>query len=426
MATQTTSRPAYRLRSLVSILAAHLTLASPDLQGENWPQWRGPNGDGISAEEDVPVEWSPARNVLWKTAIQGEGHSSPTVWEDSVFVTTVLKESKERLLLRFDARSGQELWRRVVVTAEVEPMHRENSAASSTPVTDGQHVFTSFQNGRQVDVQCYDYAGKRVWTAQPLRFAGEHGYSYTPLLWADLLIFDFAQNDEPAVVALDKRTGRIRWRFDRNSREISHVTPLLIPAGGRSQVVVCGSNEIRSFEPETGKSLWWCDGPTDVCVAGLSYGEGVVFATGGYPRRTRMAVKTSGRGDVTQSGVVWSLGREVTYVPSPVFHQGHLYTVVDDGLLYCFDATTGKAVWEHRLGGRFRSSLVLAAGNVYATNDKGRTTVFKASPGGFQPVAVNDLQEFCYTIPAISNGRIFLRTGSHLYCIASAEHSGQR
>jgi outer membrane protein assembly factor BamB len=400
-------------------------LVAPFIHAGNWAQWRGPNGDGISGEKNVPTEWGTAKNVLWRTAIPGEGHSSPTVWEDSVFLTTVLKESRERLLLRLDARAGKVLWQRVIVTANLERMHRENSSASSTPLTDGQHVFTSFQNGRRVDLQCYDFDGQRVWSVQPLGFEGEHGYSYTPLLCDDLLIYDFAQNDEAAVLALDKKTGQTRWRFDRKTREISHVTPLLVTAGGTRQVVVCGSDEIRSFVPETGKSLWWCDGPTEVCVAGLSYGDGLVFATGGYPRRTRLAVKATGRGDASSSQVVWSLGREVSYVPSPVFHQGHLYTVVDDGMLYCFDARTGKAVWEQRLGGRFRCSLVLADGNIYATNDKGLTTVFKATSSGFQSVAVNDLQEFCYATPAISNGRIFLRTGGHLYCIGAAESAGQ-
>ncbi len=397
----------------LSLLAALPKLAS----GENWPQWRGPNGDGISPEKNVPIEWSDSQNVIWKTPIPGEGHSSPVVWNDSVFITTALKDSKERLLLRLDANSGKVVWQRVVVTAEVEPMHRENSSASSNPVTDGARVYTSFQNGKRVDLQCYDFAGNRVWSAQPLSFVGQHGYSYTPLLYQELVIFDFAQNDEAAVIALDKNTGAIRWRHDRATKDISHIAPLLVNDAGTRQLIVCGSDEIRSFDPDTGKSLWWCQGPTEVCVAGLAYGDGLVFANGGYPKRTRMAVRTSGRGDVTATQVAWSLAREVSYVPSPVYHQGHFYTIVDDGLLYCFDAKTGKAAWEHRLGGHIRSSLVLADGNIFATNDKGVTTVFRATPEGFQSVAVNDLKEFCYATPAIANGRIFIRTGNHLYCV---------
>jgi outer membrane protein assembly factor BamB len=404
-------------RPLWAPAAALGWLVAVTAHAENWPQWRGPRGDGTSLETKVPTQWGPEQNVAWKTALPGEGHSSPVVWDQSVFVTSALKDSGDRLLIRVDATTGKILWHRVVLNAGIEAMHRENSAASSTPVTDGELVFTSFQNGPRVDVRCFDRHGKQLWVAQPLRFEGMHGYSYTPVLYRDLVIVDFSQNDEAAVIALDKKSGRVRWRFDRGSREISHVTPLLVNAGGIEQLIVCGSDEIRSFDPASGKSRWWCRGPTEVCVAGLAFGDGVVFATGGYPRRTRVAVKADGSGDVTSSHLLWSLSREVSYVPSPVYHAGYLYTVVDEGRLYCFDAKTGQAVWDQRLGGRFRASLVLADGNLYATNDQGVTTVARATPEGFQPVAVNDLREFCYATPAISNGRLFIRTGANLYCI---------
>ncbi len=398
-----------------------LLLLNPFAHADNWPQWRGPKGDGISAEKSVPVTWSTTQNVVWKTAIPGEGHSSPMVWNDSVFLTTAMPDTGERRLIRLDAKSGKILWQRPVLAAPVEAMHRENSPASSTPITDGTRVYTSFQNGKRADIACYDFAGKRLWSAQPVSFAGEHGYSYTPLLHGDLLIYDFCQNDDSAVIAFDKNTGRIRWRHTRKKKEISHITPIFVNEGGRAQLITCGGDEVRSFDPATGKTLWWCDGPTDVCVAGLCHADGVVFATGGYPKRTRLAVRANGSGNVTATHVVWTTGREVSYVPSPVFADGHLFTVVDDGLLYCFNPKTGKAVWDHRLGGRFRSSLVLADGNIYAANDKGVTTVFRASSAGFQPVAANDLQEFCYTTPAIANGRIFIRTGGNLYCIGHSE-----
>jgi outer membrane protein assembly factor BamB len=392
---------------LVSVLNAH---------AENWPQWRGPNGDGISSETSVPAQWGTSQNVAWKTRILGEGHSSPVVFGNNVFLTTATKDG-QRYLLRIDTSSGNIVWQRIVLSAAVESMHRENSPASSTPVTDGTYVFTSFQNGSRVDLQCYDYSGERIWSVQPLQFRGMHGYSYTPVLFGELVIYDFSQNDESAVIALDKKTGQQRWRFTHPKQEISHVTPIIVK-GARPQLVVCGGDYIRSFEPTTGQPIWSADGPTDVCVAGLSFGDETVFANGGYPKKTRMAVKTTGSGDVTASHLAWSTSREVTYVPSPVYSKGHLYTVVDDGLLYCFEAKSGDAVWNHRIGGRFRSSLVLAAGNVYATNDKGLTTVFRATPEKFIQVASNNLAEFCYATPAISNGRIYVRTGSNLYCIS--------
>ena len=395
-----------------------LCALSFSVRAENWPQFRGAKGDGISNESNIPVQWDTTKNVAWKTPIPGEGHSSPTVWERSLFLTTAAKNNGQRYLLRLDTVTGRIAWQQVAVTAPLEDMHRENSAASSTPVTDGTYVFTSFQNGNHVDLQCYDFTGRRVWSYQPATFRGMHGYSYTPVLFRDLVIYDLSQNDQSSVIALDKKTGQQRWRYIRKKKEISHVTPVILQ-GARPQLVICGGDEVRAFDPLTGKSLWWADGPTDVCVAGISFGEDTVFVNGGYPRKTRMAIKTSGSGDVTQSHVAWSTGREVTYVPSPVYFKGHVYTVVDDGLVYCFDAKTGDATWNHRIGGRFRSSLVLANGNIYATNDRGLTTVFQATPDRFVPVATNNLAEFCYATPAISNGRIYMRTGAQLYCIAA-------
>src|SRR6185436_11295142 len=153
-----------------------------DVQAENWPQWRGPKGDGVSSETSVPIQWDTTRNVAWKTTIPGEGHSSPVVWDKTVFLTTAAKDSGQRYLVRIDATTGKIVWQQLVLRAPVESMHRENSAASSTPVTDGTNIFTSFQNGPRADFQCYDFSGRKLWGIQPLSFKGMHGYSYTPVI----------------------------------------------------------------------------------------------------------------------------------------------------------------------------------------------------------------------------------------------------
>ncbi|MBM3836095.1 MAG: serine/threonine protein kinase [Verrucomicrobia bacterium] len=411
------------MKLLRSLLAAAVLSSALHVQSENWPQFRGPRGDGTSLEKGVPTRWSATENVRWKTSLPGQGHSAPIVWDNSVFLTTAVKESERRLLLRLAADSGKILWQRTVVTAASESMHGENSGASSTPATDGAYVFTSFQAGDRVDLRCFDFDGNLVWSTQPLRFDGEHGYSYSPIVHQNLLLFDCRQEGEAALLALDKKTGKVLWRAKPGRARISHVTPLVIQNDGRDQVVVCGSDEIRSYNPSTGDELWRCDGPSDVAVAGLSFGNGMVFATAGYPTKTRLAVRASGRGNVTKSHVAWSLRRQVTYVPSPVFHDGYLYTVLDDGMLLCFDTKNGEPAWEHRLGGRFRASLLLANGHVYAVNDQGLTTVFEATPKAFRPVASNQLKEFCYATAAIAGGSIFIRTAGHLYCIGTGHGS---
>lgn len=402
----------------VLAMAAAAGLAA-GASAENWPQYRGPAGDGRSNEKNLPVSWSKTEGVRWKQAIPGEGHSSPAVWGESIFLTTALPDGS-RVLMQLNAGDGRVNWRLPLFQAPKESMHRENSSASSSPVTDGERVITSFQNGNRVDWRCFDFSGKELWAVKPLEFTGEHGYGYTPIIYKDLVIFDCRQEGEAATMALDKRTGQVRWRATPGKKRISHIPPLIVNNGQREQVVVSGSDETRSYDPLTGKELWRADGPSDVAVAGLSFGEGLVFATAGYPAKTRMAIRVDGSGDVTKTGVAWKTQRQVTYVPSPVYHDKHLYMVADDGLLYCFDAKTGQAKWEERLGGRHRTSLIYADGKIYATNDKGKTTVFKASPAAFEKVAENDLGEFCYATPAISEGRIYLRTGENLYCLENS------
>ena len=406
---------------LLSFLLIFASLAPlvPSSFGENWPQFRGPRGDGTSSEKDIPTRWSQTENIAWKTPVPGVGHSSPVVWENAVFLTSAL-ENGQRLLIRFDATSGKSLWEKVVVKAERESMHRENSSASSTVATDGKNIITSFQAGDRADLRCYDFNGQLRWNVQPLQFSGQHGYSYSPIIYKDLVIFDCRQEGEAATLALDKNTGKIRWRTEPKMKRISHITPLLINDGAREQLLVSGSDETASYNPNTGKQLWWCKGPSEVSVAGMCFSEGLLFTTAGYPDRTRMAIKTGGSGDVTASGVAWSSRRQVSYVPSPVLHEGYVYSVVDEGMLNCFDLKTGDTKWDQRLGGRFRSSMLLANGLVYTTNDKGLTIIFRATPDGFQQVSANDLREFCYTTPAISNGRLYIRTEQNLYCVTSA------
>ena len=383
--------------------------------GENWPQFRGPRGDGTSVERNVPVSWSATENVAWSADVPGEGHSSPIVWEGKVFLTSA--EGTRRVLLAYDSRNGKLLWRTTVLDAEKEYMHRENSPASSTLATDGVHLFTSFQSGDRVDLRCYDFGGKLIWAEQPLQFEGEHGYSYSPIVYQDLLIFDCRQEGEAATLGIEKATGKIRWRSTPGRKRISHITPLIVPVAGKDQLVVSGSDETAAYEPLTGKMIWHVDGPSDVAVSGLCFGLDMVFTTAGYPSRSRMAVRINPPDSTEPATVAWKFNRQASYVPSPVYHEGHLYSVLDEGMFYCFKAGTGEPVWDHRLTGRFRSSLLLADGNIYATSDKGVTTVLKASSTGYQEISRNELGAFCYTTPALSNSRLFIRTDRQLHCI---------
>ena len=405
------------------IAVVGIGLLGLNLQAENWPQFRGPRGDGTSAEKGVPTRWSSTENIAWKGAIPGEGHSSPVVWGESVLVTSANRETGDRTLVRVDAKTGKILWEKKLFTAPRESMHRENSSASSTPATDGKLVFTSFQNGNKVDLRAYDFEGKEVWAVQPLSFSGQHGYSYSPVVFEDLLLLDCRQEGEAAILGLDKRTGKERWRAKPSHSRISHITPLIIHDGEKHQMIVSGSHETASYDPRTGQQIWWCEGPSEVSVAGMVFGDELLFVTSGYPDRSRMAIRVDGMGDVSETHVKWRLRRQATYVPSPVYYEGHVYSVMDEGMMTCINLESGEPVWQERLGGRFRSSLLLADNLIYATNDEGVTTVLEATPEGLREVAKNQLGEFCYTTPAISNGRIYIRTAENLYCVTAGSET---
>ena len=387
-------------------------------RAEDWPQWRGPRSDGTSLEQGLPTAWGPTQGLCWATDLPGQGHSSPIVAKGSVFVTTALGDGHERALVRLDAASGRILWVRTVVRSDdLEGLHAENAHDSSTPATDGRAVYTSFYASGRTHLAALDYDGKVLWSATPLRYKSQHGYHHIPLLLGDLLVLSFDQLDEAAVLGLDARTGKTRWRVPLANDEPSNVAPFPLESEGRTLVVTSGDDVTRAIDPRDGRVVWHAPGPTKYCVAGLAQGDGVVFVNGGYPDRRSLAFKLATGGDAKADRVAWESRKGTTYVPSPVFSEGHFYAVNDGGLATCWNARSGDVVWQERLDGHFRSSLVLAEGRLYATNDLGTTTVFRATPKRYEAVSTNRLGEFVYATPAFSGGRLFVRTKNRLYSI---------
>jgi outer membrane protein assembly factor BamB len=391
----------------LGLVVLGLTAAAP---AEEWPGWRGPRGDGTSEERDVPVHWGRTDNVAWKTAIPGKGHSSPVVWGDRIFLTTCLEAEKQRVLLCLDRRDGKVLWQRVVLTAPLEKKHALNSYASATPATDGKHVWVSFLALPRMVAACYDFEGNRVWQVSPGEFHSVHGFCSPPILYRDLAIFNGDQDDPRAfVVALEKETGKERWRIARPGLR-SYCPPLIVEADGRTQMVLSGGKSVASYDPDTGKKLWLQHGPTEQFVAGLVYADGLFFLTCGFPERHLMAIRPDG-------SVAWHhKGVPAGYVPSPIAHSDYFYVVSDEGMAGCFEARTGKRMWLHRLGAHHSSSPVSAGDYLYFPADDGTTYVLRAGPT-FDVVAQNDLNEQFSASPAISRGQIFLRTHENLYCI---------
>jgi hypothetical protein len=390
------------------------------LQAEEWPGWRGPRGDGTSTETGIPLHWSATEAIVWKTALPGIGHSSPIVWGERIFVTTCIEQDLQRTLLCLDRKSGKVLWQRTVLTSKLEPKHKLNSYASSTPVTDGSHVWVTFEQQPDLVAACYDFQGRLVWRHSPGQFHSVHGFCSSPMLYKDLLIINGDQDARAYIVALDKYTGMERWRADRPNRTRSYCAPVLVEAAGKHQLVLSGSRCVASYDPESGKQNWIIDGPTEQYVASLVYTDGVLFLTAGFPDYHNMGILPDGSGNVTHTHVLWhearTTARKASYVPSPIAHGHYFFLVSDLGFASCFEARTGKRLWMEKLGRHHSASPVAAEDRLYFTDDDGTTHVLKAGPT-FTLLSRNSLDEETYASPAISRGQIFMRTLHHLVCI---------
>lgn len=408
------------MRTGATMFGVLLLALATTTQAQDWPGWRGPTGDGISKETGFPLRWSETRGVAWKVGIPGVGHSSPIVQGDRVFLTT--HDGEGRKLICIDRRSGKTIWSRVVLASPKERKHRENSYASSTPVTDGKHLWVAFLDAPQFRVYCYDLDGKLVWKRNPGQFHSVHGFCSSPVLYKETVIFNGDQDAVAWIIAMEKKTGAIRWRTDRPNRTRSYVPPVIYQAAGRPQLVLSGSKCVTSYDPDTGKRIWIVDGPTEQYVASMVYSVDTFFMVGGFPQRWVMGIRPNGSGNVTDSHVIWKEEnrRIAGYVPSPVAIGPYVYLVEDRGVASCLEVKTGKHRWNEQLGrprkAKHRASPVAAGGYLYFPDSDGTTYVIKASPK-FERVAENKLDEACYASPALSRGQIFLRTQSHLYCI---------
>ena len=406
---------------------AILVLAMPASAGD-WPQWRGPRGDGNSDETNFPQKWSATENIAWKTRIPGRGHASPIVVGNKVLTVSAIKETEERALLCLDRRNGTILWQQPVVKSPMERVHTENSHASSTPACDGERVFCSFLDSREVLVAAYDLEGKLLWLKRPGAFSSVHGFCSTPIVYRDTIIVNCDHDGNGYIVALNRKDGVERWRIDRPNKTRSYCAPLIRTIDGKDQMVLSGSKCVTAYDPSSGKLLWIIDGPTDQFVASPVYHNkaGLFFITGGFPDHHLLAIRPGGAGNITDSDrIAWRSTRGVAYVPSPIAAGDWFFITDDRGFAHCLDAKTGVEQWEQRFG-RQHASLVSADGLVYFLNDLGVCRVVRASKQ-FELVATNELGEQTYASPALSNGQIFIRGEEHLYCIgANAGIEGSR
>jgi outer membrane protein assembly factor BamB len=401
------------------IVALSLLLLWPPValaaQTERWPEFRGPTGQGHSTERDVPLEWSESRNVLWKTPVQGRGWSSPVVERDRVWLTTAISGRGGTSLraVAFDVETGREVLNvEVFQLRKSDLLNFKNSHASPTPIVEGDRVYVHFG---AAGTAALTTSGEIVWTTR-LSYQSQHGNGGSPVLYKDLLIVSCDGSDEAYVIALDKATGKTRWKRNRRYPfDQAYSTPLVIRVGERDQVVSVGAYRAAAYDPATGEEIWrvsYDDGFSN--VPRPVYGHGLVYIATGFQQPSLLAVRADGKGDVTRTHVAWRISRGAPYTPSPVLVGSELYVINDLGILSCLDAVTGALHWQQRVGGNHSASPVFAAGRIYFLSEEGIATVI--APGKtFQRLATNQLDGVAFASIAVVNRSILLRTASHLY-----------
>jgi len=386
------------------------------LVASDWPQFRGPTGQGVSDERGLPLTWSETKNVRWKVAIPGNGWSSPVVQGDRIWLTTATDEGKSLRAISVDQNTGT-----IVQNVEVFRLksarlaNPKNSFASPTPIIDGERVYVHFG---AFGTACITQSGEIVWKTKLEYDNGQHGTGGSPVLYQDLLIISCDGNDVQYVVALDKLTGKVRWKKSREGYQ-AYTTPLIVDLPGSPQVISPGAFRAISYDPRNGKELWQVTyGEGFSNVPRPVYGDGLVFICTGFQQPSLLAVRLDGKGDVTKSKVQWKLDRGVPLTPSPLLVGSELYMVTDNGIATCVDAKTGKEYWRARVGGNHSASPIYADGRIYFLSEEGESVVL--APGQqLKPLATNQLDGRTLASMAVANGSIFIRSETHLYRISN-------
>ncbi|MHC4324955.1 MAG: PQQ-binding-like beta-propeller repeat protein, partial [Planctomycetota bacterium] len=320
----------------------------------------------------------------------------------------------------YEAATGKVLWQRTVVRGPLEKLHKENSYASSTPATDGQRVYVTFRVGDEIVAAAHDFnSGRQLWLLRLGTHKGEWGFSNEPVLYKDKVIIDGDNKGDSFLIALSRADGKTLWRKNRTNKGISYSAPFIRELAGRTQMIQCGDRCVASFDPDTGEQLWTVDGPSQEFVATPVYSEkaGLVFISSSWPKSVLLAIRPNGRGNVTETHIAWQDRKGAPYVPSMIVAGDFLLSINRGGTAFCYEAATGKVLWQQKLG-RHHASPVLVGGLVFLINDNGQVNVIK--PGRqFERVATYELGESCYASPAISEGRVYIRGFKHLFCIGN-------
>ena len=413
------SSPVKQPAPLIAILA--FTLITARAADADWPQFRGPAGQGISDATSVPTEWSDTRNVAWKVEVPGKGWSSPVLSRGRLYLTTAIGDSASGITLHalcLDAADGRTLWDTEVFRPEAEAtaaMHRKNSLASGTPIVTADRLYVHFGH---MGTAALDLSGKIVWRQTDLKYQPVHGNGGSPILVDGSLVFSCDGGKDPFVVSLDAATGSVRWKTPRNStakKPFSFSTPLAITIGGTTQIISPGSGLVGSYDLRDGHEIWHVSyGEGYSVIPRPVFAHGLLFISSSFDRPTLLAIHPEGAsGDATETNIAWTHAKAVPHSASMLVLGNELYFVSDAGIATCADALTGKIHWSERLGGGFSASPIAAEGRIYFQNETGIGYIVKAAMT-FELIAKNDIGEPTLASLAVTHGALFLRSEKYL------------
>lgn len=413
------------LRAFVALGCLGASAAWVSAAETEWPQFRGPTGEGVSHAANVPVKWSATEGVVWSVEVPGSGWSSPVLSKGRLYLTSAEKDATSGDVtlhaLCLDAKDGHTLWDTEVLKPDpgkVAAMHRKNSPASATPIVTNDRLYVHFGH---MGTAALDLAGQVLWRQTDLPYAPTHGNGGSPVLLGDELIFSADGHEDPCVIALEAKTGALRWKTPRNSpakKQFSFSTPLVIEVGGAQEVISPGPGFVGAYDPKDGHEMWRVGyGEGYSVVPRPVYAHGLLYLSSGFDKATFYAIKPAGAsGDATATNVAWTLAKGAPHTPSAVVVGDEVYVVSDAGIATCANATTGEVYWSERLGGNFSASPVVVDDRIYFVNESGVGYVVKASKT-YELLATNALGEKSLASPAVADGVLYIRTESHLWKI---------
>ncbi len=434
------------LKTTVLLLIVNIGFTQEKTKGyeNNWPQWRGPEMNGVALKGNPPVEWSETKNVKWKIAVPGKGHNTPIVWGDQLFITTAVEKDASATpsneppktgmnanktdkvhkfeVLCIDRNSGKIIWEKVV-DEEVpqEATHELGSWASNSSVTDGKNLYAFFGSR---GLYCLDFKGNIKWSRKfgQMKIAGNFGEGASPVVYKDRIIMDWDHQAGSFIVALDKNTGKDIWKADREEGT-SWATPYIVEVNGKLQIVTAASKFVRSYDFETGELIWQCSGLTQNVIPCPVTADGIVYVMSGFRGFALKAIDLSkAKGDITNTeAIIWKYDQDTPYTPSPMLANGKLYFLkANNGSLSCLDAKDGKvnyAIQKLEGTGNIYSSPTGVADRFYIVGEKGLTYVLKQGPQ-FEVIAKNKLEDGFHASPVIIGNDMYLRGFKYLYCIS--------